>query len=306
MAEFYEREIIFNHRKAKLYEKYESGGCFFFVFFVPIRFSNIYMEEIIVSPSNPRVKNVLKLKEKSSERKSQDLIVVEGLREILMAKENGFDVKTLFVCDDIAGKKSKELISSATHLVRISKEVFEKITYRENSDGLLALVRPKHLRLNDLKLSSNPLLIILESVEKPGNLGAILRTADASGADAVIVCDPKTDIYNPNSIRSSIGCVFSKQVVATTSEDVIKFLQEKKIKSYPAALTAKKKYTDVDFTVPVAIILGTEADGLSEKWINPSQDQIIIPMLGKTDSLNVSASCAVIVYEAVRQRAIQK
>ena len=202
------------------------------------------MEEKIISPSNPRIKNVLKLKEKSSERKLQDLIVVEGLREILMAKENGFSIKTLFVCEDIAGKKSKELVSSASHLVKISKEVFHKISYRENSDGLLALVIPKHLRLKDLKLSVNPLLIILESVEKPGNLGAILRTADASGVDAVIVCDPKTDIYNPNVIRSSIGCIFSKQMVAASSEEVIKFLQEKKIKSYAAALTAKKNYAE--------------------------------------------------------------
>lgn len=260
------------------------------------------MEEKIISPANPRIKNVLKLKEKSSERKLQDLIVVEGLREILMAKENGFGIKTLFVCEDIAGKKSKELVSSATHLVKISKDVFEKITYRENSDGLLALVVPKHLRLKDLELSAIPLLIILESVEKPGNLGAILRTADASGADAVIVCDPKTDIYNPNVIRSSIGCVFSKQVVSASSDDVIKYLKEKNITSFAAALTAKKNYTATDLAIPVAIVFGTEAEGLSQKWLSSADEQIKIPMLGKTDSLNVSASCAVIIYEAIRQR----
>ena len=264
------------------------------------------MEEKIVSPSNPRIKNVLKLKEKSSERKQQDLIVVEGLREILMAKENGFDVKTLFVCDDIAGKKSKELVSSAHHLVRISKEVFEKISYRENSDGLLALVTPKHLRLKDLKLSATPLLIVLEAVEKPGNLGAILRTADACGADAVIVCDAKTDIYNPNVIRSSIGCIFSKQVVAASSEEVLRFLKEKGVRSFAAALTAKNNYTQSDFSQAAAIVLGTEADGLSDLWLKSADEQIKIPMLGKTDSLNVSASCAVIVYEAVRQRTTRK
>jgi RNA methyltransferase, TrmH family len=262
------------------------------------------MEEIIISTSNLRIKNVLKLKEKSSERKMQDLIVVEGLREILMARENGFDIKTIFVCDAIAEKKSKELVSSVSHIVRISREVFEKIAYRENSDGLLALVRTKHIRLSNLILSPSPLLIILESVEKPGNLGAILRTADASGVDAVIICDPKTDIYNPNSIRSSIGCVFSKQVVVATSDEVMEFLQVKKIKPYSAALTAKRKYTEVDFRTSSAIVLGTEANGLSNKWLTSVQDQIIIPMLGKTDSLNVSASCAVIIYEAVRQRGV--
>ena len=260
------------------------------------------MEEKIISTSNPRIKNVLKLKEKSSERKLQDLIVVEGLREILMAKENRFTIKTLFVCEDIAGKKSKELVASASHLVKINKEVFEKITYRENSDGLLALVVPKHLRLKDLKLSAAPLLIVLESVEKPGNLGAILRTADASGVDAVIVCDTKTDIYNPNVIRSSIGCIFSKQVVAADSDEVIKFLKEKNIKTFAAALTAKNNYVKSDLSISSAIVLGTEADGLSQIWLSSADEQIKIPMLGKIDSLNVSACCAVIVYEAVRQR----
>src|ERR1051325_10934368 len=144
------------------------------------------MEEIIVSTSNPRIKNVIKLKEKSSERKLQDLIVVEGLREIQRAKENKFEIKTLFICDAIFNKKHKEILSAIHHLVRVSKEVFEKISYRENSDGLLALIKPKHLRLSDLILSANPLLIILESVEKPGNLGAMSRTADGCGADALI------------------------------------------------------------------------------------------------------------------------
>lgn len=262
------------------------------------------MEEIIISPSNPRIKNVLKLKEKSSERKTQDLMVVEGLREIKMAKENHFEIKTLFVCDAIYQKRNKEILSNIHHLIWVSKEVFEKISYRENSDGLLAVVKPKHLRFADLKLSANPLLVILESVEKPGNLGAILRTADGAGVDAVIICDPKTDIYNPNVIRSSIGCVFSKQVVTANSEDVIRFLQEKNIKSYAAALAAKKNYTENDFTISSAIVLGTEADGLSQKWLSSSDERIKIPMLGKIDSLNVSASCAVILYEAVRQRKV--
>ena len=261
-----------------------------------------YMEEIIVSTSNPRIKNVLKLKEKSSERRAQDLIVVEGARELMTAKKNKFEIKTLFVCDLVNQKRHKEIFSDIHHLVRVSKEVFDKISYRENSDGLLALIKPKHLRISDLKLSPNPLLVILESVEKPGNLGAILRTADGAGVDAVIVCDPKTDIYNPNVIRSSIGCIFSKQVVTANSEDVIRFLQEKKIRYYSAALTAKQTYADVNFKIPCAIVFGTEADGLSQKWLTSSDEQIKIPMLGTIDSLNVSASCAVIVYEAVRQR----
>lgn len=263
------------------------------------------MEEIIVSTSNPRVKNVIRLKEKSSERKAQDLVVVEGAREIFRAKENHFEIKTLFVCDAIFNKRNKEILSGISHLVRVSREVFEKISYRENSDGLLALIKPKHIRLSDLKLSANPLLIIMESVEKPGNLGAIARTADGAGADAVIVCNAKTDIYNPNAVRSSIGCVFSKQIVAATSEEVLKFLKDKNITPYAAALSGKKNYTDPDFTKAIALVFGTEADGLSKTWLS-SVEQIKIPMLGKADSLNVSASCAVMVYEAVRQRNIGK
>lgn len=259
------------------------------------------MEEIIVSPSNPRIKNVIRLKEKPSERKLHDLIVVEGAREILRAKENKFEIKTLFVCDAIFNKKNKDLLYGISHLVRISKEVFEKMSYRENSDGLLALIKPKHFRLQDLKLSANPLLIILESVEKPGNLGAIVRTADGAGVDAVIVCNAKTDIYNPNAVRSSIGCVFSKQVVATSSEEIQKFLKERNITPYAAALTAKKEYTESDFRKPVALVFGTEAHGLSPNWLDFAE-QVKIPMFGKVDSLNVAASCAVLVYEAVRQR----
>lgn len=259
------------------------------------------MEEIIVSPSNPRIKNVLRLKEKSSERKAQGLIVVEGAREIKMAKENHFEIKTLFVCDAIFNKRNKKILEDIRHLVRVSKEVFEKVAYRENSDGLLALIVPKYLRFSDLKLSSNPLLVILESVEKPGNLGAILRTADAANVDAVIVCDTRTDIYNPNVIRASIGCIFSIQTISASSDEVFNFLHTKKIKSYSAALTAKKLYTETDLKIPCAIVFGTEAEGLSQKWLS-EREQIKIPMLGKVDSLNVSASCAVILYEAVRQR----
>lgn len=259
------------------------------------------MEEIIVSPSNPRIKNVLKLKEKASERKAQDVIVVEGYREIRAAKKNDYAIKTLFVCDAIFNKKNKNILDNISHLVRVSKEVFEKIAYRENSDGLLALVKPKNFRLHELHLSNNPLMVVLESVEKPGNLGAILRTADGAGAEVVIICDTKTDIYNPNVIRSSIGCVFSKQVISLSSDEVIAFLKEKNIAIYSAALSATKNYTEADFNKPCALVFGTEADGLSGKWLGAGE-QIKIPMLGQTDSLNVSASCSVLLYEAIRQR----
>lgn len=256
------------------------------------------MKEVITSVSNSIIKNIVKLSGKSSERKSQNLIVIEGAREINLAKENGFEIEILFVCSEIIKQNFFEFNS----VVEVSKNVFKKIAYRENSDGLIALAKPKFLKLSELRFSANPFIIILESVEKPGNLGAILRTADAAGADAVIICDAKTDLYNPNVIRSSIGCVFTNQIVVSFSDAVLQFLREKKIKIFAAALSAKKNYTEVDLTLPSAIAMGTEAHGLTAKWLAAAGEQIKIPMLGKIDSLNVSTSCAILAFEAVRQR----
>jgi TrmH family RNA methyltransferase len=253
------------------------------------------MHDIISSPANTKIKNLVKLIEKSAERKEQNLIVIEGKREIDLAIQSGFEIETIFVCTDIAGE-----LSYPNQQI-ITRAVFEKIAYRENSDGLIALAKPKHLSLAEIKLNANPLLIILEAVEKPGNLGAILRTADAADADAVIICDSKTDLYNPNTIRASIGCIFTKQVIAANTDEVLNWLKGKNITPYSAALTATKNYTETNLDKPCAIVMGTEADGLSEKWLT-NAEQIKIPMLGKIDSLNVSTSCAIIVFEAVRKR----
>ncbi len=253
------------------------------------------MKEVITSRANPKIKNLARLLEKASERKKQDRIVIEGRREIEAAIGAGFRVENVFVCEELAGKARYE------NAIYISKSIFERIAYRGSSDGLLAVVHPRRLPLYDLRLSSNPLLIVLEAVEKPGNLGAILRTADAADADAVIVCDPQTDIYNPNVIRSSIGCVFTRQVAVSSSEEVLEYLHQKKIKPFAAALTAAKFYTQTNLAQPCAIVMGTEDEGLSQKWLGPAE-QIRIPMRGKADSLNVSASCAILLFEAVRQR----
>jgi len=187
--------------------------------------------------------------------------------------------------------------------LEVGKAAFARIAYREGSDGLIALAVPRNLKLNELKLSSNPLILVLESVEKPGNLGAIMRTADAAGIDAVIVCDPLTDIYNPNAIRSGVGCIFTRQVVLSTSKEAIEWLKRKKIKIYAAALTNKALiYHQMNFCGPTAIVMGTEATGLSNDWLDNSDNQIIIPMKGIADSMNVSTSAAVLVFEALRQR----
>lgn len=265
------------------------------------------MIEKITSTQNPKIKNIIKLQQKSSERKKQNTIVVEGLREIGLAIKSGMMLKSVFICLDIISldEVEKEINFSGTYF-EISPNIYNKLAYRGSTEGLIALAEPKLLSLKEIKLRKNPLIIVLESVEKPGNLGAILRTADAATIDAVIICDPLTDIYNPNVIRSSVGCVFTNQVVACSSDETIKWLKEKGIKSFAAALTATEYYHQKDFTQSTAIVMGTEADGLTEKWLKNTNEQIIIPMSGEIDSLNVSTSTAILVFEAMRQRNFYK
>jgi len=271
--------------------------------------------ETITSLQNPRVKNLLLLQQKSRERTKQNLVIVEGLRESHIALMAGYLLKEAYICLEISKPVSSLFPSDTTsfpldtslfpkeaRIFEISRPVFEKIAYREGSDGFIALFEPRDLKLQNVKLKANPLVIILESVEKPGNLGAILRTADAANADAVIICDPLTDIYNPNVIRSSIGCVFSRQVVACSSEDAQQWLLQNNITSYAAELRASSHYYKHDYKGSVAFVMGTEADGLTDKWINFCNHRIIIPMLGSIDSLNVSVSTAILVSEAMRQR----
>lgn len=264
------------------------------------------MSDPINSLSNPRIKNILKLQANSRDRRSQNLFVIEGFREISRALGSGIEVKELYVCTDLDRQgRSEELIKKENRIqvFEVSKIAFARIAYREGSDGLIALAVPRNMGLDELKLSANPLVLVLESVEKPGNLGAIMRTADAAAIDAVIVCDPLTDIYNPNAIRSAVGCIFTCQVATCTSVEAIAWLRKNKIKIFAAALTNKAmSYHHVDFSSPSAIVMGTEATGLSHEWLDNSDMQIIIPMNGVADSLNVSTSAAVLVFEAVRQR----
>jgi len=258
----------------------------------------------ITSFQNPRVKEVVKM-HRSRVRKEKGLIIVEGLREILMAKEAGFKIEYLMICPVLFHDSSvaaiQKLVEEHT-CFEVSAKVFAKMAYRDQSDGLLAVMQAVIKSPDDLKLSSNPLLIVLESVEKPGNLGAILRTADAAGVDAVIICDPLTDIYNPNVIRSSIGCVFVKQVAVCTSEAALRWLRKNNIEPVAASLTAKKYHFESNFRTPLAFVFGAEAEGLSDLWLNNTTTQAKIPMTGKIDSLNVSNSVAILVYEAMRQR----
>lgn len=262
----------------------------------------------ITSLQNPRVKDVVKM-HRAKARRESGLIIVEGLREVLLAIEAGVKTEYMMVCPSLFPEASFVAIQKLLDKQKcfeVSRQVFAKMAYREQSDGLLAVMQAVDLKLNDLKLSSNPLLIVLESVEKPGNLGAILRTADATAVDAVIICDPLIDMYNPNVIRSSVGSVFTKQVIACTSAEALDWLKQNNIKPFAAVLTAKSLHYHSDFSKPLAFIMGSESDGLSDLWLKNINSEVKIPMLGKIDSLNISTSTAVLVYEAVRQRSISE
>ncbi len=260
------------------------------------------MHQKITSAQNPKIKSLLAL-EKPRERRKQQAFVIEGRKEIGLAVEAGYTITNLFFCEEIISlPEVSKLLRDEKLLIPVSKVVFDKIAVRENSGGMLAVAEQKPHTLEQLKLSNNPLVLVLESVEKPGNLGAILRTADAAGVDAVVICDPQTDFYNPNVIRSSIGCVFTKQVASATSEETIAWLKKNNIAIYCTYLKASKAYHLTDYTRPSAIVMGTEATGLSDVWVQNADANIIIPMQGKIDSMNVSTATAVVVFEAKRQR----
>lgn len=270
--------------------------------FVRQNVQNKYMNEVITSVQNGRVKRVLALQQKSSERRLEGLFVVEGRRELGHLIEAGYEADTVLFCRELLNEVSFVERIPCRERVEVSPYVYEKIAYRESTEGIMALVQEQKLGLQDLKLSEKSLVVVLERVEKPGNLGAILRSADAAGADAVIVCDPLTDLYNPNLIRSSIGACFTVPTVACTSEECIRFLKEMGVQILTAQLQDSSLYYNVDMKVATALVMGTESTGLTQVWRDAADRHIRIPMLGRLDSLNVSVSTAILLFEAVRQR----
>lgn len=261
----------------------------------------------ITSLQNDFVKQVVAWQEKARARKKDEKIIIEGIKEIEKALRAGYSPETVVFCSEkislqeVKARLPFPMLDQASW-IEVSEEVFGKIAYREDSKNLLLISSPKKHDLSSLTVSSCPLIVVLEAVEKPGNLGAILRTADAASVDALIVCDNQTDLYNPNVIRSSLGCVFTVPIAVAPSAEAIRWLKEKNIRVYCTALTAAQPYHLTDFTQPTAIVLGTEATGLTEQWLKASDANIIIPMRGYADSLNVSTSCAIVVFEAKRQR----
>jgi len=262
------------------------------------------MVKQISSTQNKEVKYLLQLKEKSRIRRKDALFLVEGQREIELALKGNFKLKAIYYCPNLVSiKELNSLISEDVEYTEISSEVYEKLAYRSSTEGALAVFETKSNKLEDIKFSTeNPLILIAEAPEKPGNIGAILRTADAAKVDAVFIANPKTDLYNPNIIRSSVGCVFTKQIATGSTSEIIDFLKKNNISIYAAALQASKPYNDIDFTKSAAIVVGTEATGLSEEWRENSTQNIIIPMSGEIDSMNVSVAAGILIFEAKRQR----
>lgn len=261
--------------------------------------------ESITSAQNPKIKDLLALQEKSKERRKKGLFVVEGRRELLHCIEAGYEPYSIFFCPEIISSKDLDEIAETSgdcSFFEIPQHLYDKVAYRGGTEGIIAELKCKEMSLDALKLKDNPLVVVLEAVEKPGNLGAVLRSADASRADAVIVCDPLTDMYNPNLIRSSIGAIFTVPVATASSEDTIKWLKDNHIKIFTAQLQDSEWYYDTDMKGGTAIVMGTEATGLTDAWRKAADAHIKIPMLGKLDSLNVSVSAAILMFEAVRQR----
>ncbi|CAM3339459.1 TrmH family RNA methyltransferase [Zobellia roscoffensis] len=261
----------------------------------------------ISSVQNSLVKKILLLKEKSRERKKSGLFIIEGHREIQLALKGGYEFETVLFHPELMSEAETSTLfangSSAVDFIEITKEVYQKLAYRQTTEGILAIVKSQSSLLTDLQLpNKNPLILVAEAPEKPGNIGALLRTADAANLDAVIIANPRTDLYNPNIIRSSVGCVFTNNIVTGSTSEVIEFLKNKNINIYCAALSASENYVETNFKSASAIVVGTEADGLSKEWLNSSKQNVIIPMQGEIDSMNVSVSAAILIFEAKRQR----
>ncbi|WP_010177944.1 TrmH family RNA methyltransferase [Aquimarina agarilytica] len=260
----------------------------------------------IESPNNPSIKQLFQLREKSRTRKKEARFIIEGIQEIQLALEANYQLTDIYVCADIiAIEKFENIFQNYLHnlqITEISIEVYQKLAYRTTTEGVIGVSKIKKTSLSELHLHKNPLILVAEAPEKPGNIGALLRTADAANVDAVLIANPKTDLFNPNIIRSSVGCVFTNTIATGTTDEIITFLKEKKINSYGATLQSSAPYHIQDYTKPTAIVVGTEHEGLSEIWrINTTQN-IIIPMSGSVDSMNVSVAAGILIFEAKRQR----
>ena len=256
----------------------------------------------ISSVQNPFIKSLVLLQEKAKARKQSGTFLMEGQREISIAIKGGYQIETVLFLPEICTEKEASQLAPTAELIEINKEVFQKLAYRDTTEGILAIAKTKSTLLSDLQLSQNPLILVAEAPEKPGNIGALLRTADAAHLDAVIIANPKSDLYNPNIVRSSVGCLFTNQIATGTTAEIIAFLKEKNIAMYCATLQNSNGYHSENYTTPTALVVGTEATGLTQEWRDAATQNIIIPMQGEIDSMNVSVAAAILIFEAKRQR----
>ena len=254
----------------------------------------------ITSAQNPFIKSLIQLQEKAKARKQSGSFLIEGMREIELAIKGNYEIETILFLPELVS--NNQITKLTDNPIEITKEVYQKLAYRDTTEGILAVAKTKSLQLADLKLSENSLILVMEAIEKPGNIGAILRTCDAAKIDAVIIANPKTDLYNPNIIRSSVGCLFTNQIATGSTEEVIDYLIQNNINFYSATLQNSTSYHTQNYTLPTALVVGTEATGLSELWRKKATQNIIIPMQGEIDSMNVSVAAAILIFEAKRQR----
>ena len=260
----------------------------------------------LASPSNPRIKSTARLRDRRA-RDATGLTLVDGAREVRRALESRADVVEAFICEPLLAGEDARAALDALESRRIpttstTETAFAKIAFGDRADGIVAVVRIPSLRLEDLGLPEEPLVVVIEGVEKPGNLGAVLRSADGAGADALIAASPRTDLLNPNAIRASAGTIFSVPIAAAPTAEVIDWLRARSIRIVAALVDAEPLYSDTDLTGGVAIAFGSEADGLTDAWQGDDIKAVRLPMRGIADSLNVSVSAAVVLYEARRQR----
>jgi TrmH family RNA methyltransferase len=253
----------------------------------------------ISSLQNPSIKHIVRLRDDKRQRQRDRLMLVEGRDELVHALASGLQPQTVLTSPELVNHSVEGITSE---LLTVSRPVFEKISYREHPDGWLGIFPIPERSLENLVLSSSPLVIVTESVEKPGNLGAILRTADAAGVDALLLCDPRVDLWNPNVVRASRGALFSVPALEVDNASALAWLRSRGIRVLAATPAASQLYTNVDLGQPVAIAVGTENEGLTDFWLSNADAKVLIPMLGRVNSLNVSIAAALIVYEAVRQR----
>lgn len=257
----------------------------------------------ITSAQNPFIKQLAQLQDKAKARRQSGTFLIEGQRELELARKGGYELETvLFVPDMLTETQVAAIAGLQPEFIQINREVYQKLAYRDTTEGVIAVAKTKSLSLDGLELGENPLVLVMEATEKPGNLGAMLRTADAAKLDAVIIANPKTDLYNPNIVRGSVGCLFTNQIACGTTDEVIAYLKSKNINIYCATLQDSALYHEQDYKPGSALVVGTEATGLTQAWRDASTQNIIIPMQGAIDSMNVSVAAAILIFEAKRQR----